>query len=86
MRKTKPDYREAPPNILAALDASRPSSLTLPPPEELLLKEETVKVTLTLNRQSVRKLKAFAHQHGGKYQNMIRKLIDYYAAQSLSSK
>jgi hypothetical protein len=83
MKKIKHEYGKASPVILEALEASRPSTLVLPPPEELILKEETVKVTLTLNQRSVRKFKVFARQRGGKYQNMIRKLIDYYADQSM---
>lgn len=51
----------------------------LPPPEELVFKEEGVKVTITLSRSSVEFFKRVAHKYHTPYQKMIRKLIDVYA-------
>jgi len=52
----------------------------LPPPHELVLKEETVKVTMTLSKSSVEFFKKAAQKHHTPYQKMIRRLIDAYVA------
>ncbi|MDJ0766281.1 MAG: CopG family transcriptional regulator [Myxococcota bacterium] len=52
----------------------------LPDPSELVLKEETVKVTLVLTKTSVDFFKDQARKHNTKYQRMIRNLLDEYAA------
>jgi len=51
----------------------------LPPPEELIVSEKTVKVTLRLSESSVGVFKQYAHKYHTKYQKMIRRLIDVYA-------
>ncbi len=53
----------------------------LPPPEELVLKEERVKVTMALSQASVDFFKREAARHHTSYQAMIRRLLDLYAAQ-----
>jgi predicted DNA binding CopG/RHH family protein len=52
----------------------------LPKPAELVLNEETVKVTLALTRESVDFFKKEAEVHHTHYQKMIRILLDQYAA------
>lgn len=52
----------------------------LPPPEKLALKEENVKVTLTLSKTSLEFFKKYAQKMHGHYQTMIRKIIDNYVA------
>ncbi len=52
----------------------------LPKPEELVLKEDTVKVTLNLSKESVDFFKDLAKKHGGQYQKIIRSLLDSYSA------
>jgi len=52
----------------------------LPPPEELGIQEESVKVTLYLSRPSIEFFKRQARRHNSKYQRMIRQLVDRYAA------
>jgi len=51
----------------------------LPPPEELVFKEDGIKVTMTLSKSSVEFFKRVAHKYHTPYQKMIRKLIDVYA-------
>lgn len=51
----------------------------LPPPDQLVLRDEGVKVTLTLSRRSVAFFKAEARRHDVPYQRMIRALLDIYA-------
>ena len=51
----------------------------LPPPEALVLREDTVKVTLSLSRRSVDFFKRAAKSRRVPYQRMIRALVDAYA-------
>ena len=53
----------------------------LPPPEQLVVPEETIKVTLLLSKSSIRFFKQQAAQHRTKYQRMLRALVDRYAKQ-----
>jgi len=50
----------------------------LPSPEELALKEETVKVTMLLSKASVDFFKNKAKKYNTQYQKMIRRLLDEY--------
>jgi predicted DNA binding CopG/RHH family protein len=52
----------------------------LPSPEELVLKDETVKVTISLSKTSVDFFKNEAKKYNTQYQKMIRRLLDEYAA------
>ena len=52
----------------------------LPPPEELVLADDTVKVTLSLTRRSIDFFKREAKKQRVPYQRMIRALVDAYAA------
>ena len=52
----------------------------LPPPDRLVLREEQVKVTISLSRESVDFFKKEAQKRQIPYQKMIRRVIDLYAA------
>ena len=52
----------------------------LPSPEELALKDETVKVTISLSKASVDFFKNEAKKYNTQYQKMIRRLLDEYTA------
>ncbi len=52
----------------------------LPTPEELALREQTVKVTISLSKRSVEFFKKEAKKYNTQYQKMIRRLLDDYAA------
>ena len=52
----------------------------LPSPEELALKDETVKVTIALSKTSVDFFKNAAKKYNTQYQKMIRRLLDEYTA------
>ena len=52
----------------------------LPPPHELVIEEDTVKVTIGLSRSSVEFFKREARRNQTAYQKMIRRLLDVYAA------
>ncbi len=51
----------------------------LPRPEELVFRDEGVKVTLALSKRSVEFFKGEARKHHTQYQRMIRRLLDAYA-------
>ena len=51
----------------------------LPSPEQLALKDETVKVTIALSKASVDFFKNEAKKYNTQYQKMIRRLLDEYA-------
>ncbi|MEH6611251.1 MAG: hypothetical protein V7696_17905 [Halioglobus sp.] len=50
----------------------------LPSPEQLAVTEESVKVTITLSKESVEFFKSEARKHNTQYQRMIRRLLDAY--------
>ncbi len=50
----------------------------LPPPEDLILKEDTVKVTIQLSKSSIEFFKKNAKAQHTKYQTMIRRVLDLY--------
>ena len=49
-------------------------------PQEFVLADDTVKVTLSLTRRSIDFFKREAKKHRVPYQRMIRALVDGYAA------
>lgn len=51
----------------------------LPKPEDLVLKEDNVKVTLSLSKKSLNFFKHEAKRLDTPYQSMIRTLLDQYA-------
>lgn len=50
----------------------------LPPPGELVIPEETKKITISLKKSSIDFFRAQAKKYHTKYQRMIRELIDAY--------
>lgn len=50
----------------------------LPRPEDLVFREDNVKVTLSLSRESVEFFKEEARKNRTQYQRMIRRLLDLY--------
>ena len=52
----------------------------LPPPESLVLRDDKVKVTISLSKDSVEFFKSEAKKQRTSYQKMIRKVIDFYAS------
>ena len=62
-----------------ALAAPGPGAGEFPPPDQLVLREETVKVTLALGKDSVSFFKKQAKKQKVPYQRMIKNLVDRYA-------
>lgn len=55
----------------------------LPRPEDLVFREEGVKVTIALSKRSVEFFKGEARKHNTQYQRMIRRLLDAYVEHHL---
>lgn len=54
---------------------------SLPPPSDLVFREDQIKVTIGLSKSSVAFFKEEAKRHHTQYQRMIRRLLDLYVAQ-----
>ncbi len=50
----------------------------LPSPDELVFKDDSVKVTISLSKDSIDFFKQEAKKNNTKYQKMIRRLLDIY--------
>jgi hypothetical protein len=77
--KTKIKYTEEP------LGKLRIVKDFLPGPEQLALKEENVKITISLKKSSIEFFKKKAKEQNTSYQKMIRRLIDWYTSQHQKS-
>jgi predicted DNA binding CopG/RHH family protein len=55
----------------------------LPSPAQLALRDEKVKITLSLSRASLAFFKAEAQKHNTAYQRMVRNLLDAYVLQHM---
>ena len=75
----KTGYRNAPPQVADAIRNATVIDDFLPPPEELIPRDETVKVTISLTQKSVDFFKTSAEKQGVPYQTMIRKVLDLYS-------
>ena len=58
----------------------------LPAPDDLVLREDNVKVTLSLSRRSLDFFKREAKKRHVPYQRMIRALVDTYAEKQAGGK
>jgi hypothetical protein len=52
----------------------------LPSPDQLVLKEDNVKVTISLKKSSITFFKEQAKTQKTSYQKMIREVVDWYAS------
>ena len=73
MRKARVNYTDEPIGDIKIIDDFLPS------PEQLVLKEKTVKVTIALTKESVDFFKEMAAKEHTHYQKMIRVLLAEYA-------
>ena len=77
--KKKTTYKNASKSLAEAIEKGKKVKDFLPKPEDLVLKEDMVKVTLSLNKNSVLFFKKKAKQNKVPYQKMIRRVVDLYA-------
>jgi len=52
----------------------------LPPPEQLVAKENKIKITISLSKSSIDFFKKAAKRNRTSYQKMIRRVVDSYAS------
>jgi predicted DNA binding CopG/RHH family protein len=76
--KTKTNYKKAPKNIAKEIEESKRIDDFLPPPNELVNKEENIRVTINLNKDVVSFFKNKAKENGVPYQTMIKNLLGKY--------
>ena len=76
--KRRIGYRKAPEEIGEAIEKAEIIRDFLPSPDQLILKEDTVKVTLNLSKDSVAFFKEKAKENRVPYQNMIKAILDLY--------
>ncbi|MES2272970.1 MAG: CopG family transcriptional regulator [Chlamydiota bacterium] len=74
MKKRKSKYTSKPIGKIKIVDDF------LPEPKDLILKEETAKITISLTKSSIEFFKNEAEKYHTNYQTMIRTLIDKYAS------
>lgn len=74
MKKRKSKYTNNPIGKIKIVDDF------LPEPKDLVLKEETTKITIALTKSSIDFFKHEAEKYNTNYQTMIRNLIDKYAS------
>ena len=72
--KKRIDYTDEP------MDNIKITKDFLPSPEELVFKDQTVKVTISLSKSSVDYFKQIAKSYNTQYQKMIRRLLDEYVS------
>ena len=77
--KKKNGYSDAPTDVGEAIKDAKVIDDFLPPPDELILRDDTVKVTISLTKKSVDFFKKSAIKQGVPYQTMIRKVLDLYS-------
>lgn len=74
MKKKKVKYTNGPIGKIKIVDDF------LPKPKDLVLKEETTKITIALTKSSIDFFKNEAAKYQTHYQSMIRALIDQYTS------
>ena len=74
MKKRKVKYTNGPIGKIKIVDDF------LPKPKDLVLKEETKKITISLTKSSIDFFKSEAAKYHTNYQTMIRVLIDKYTS------
>ena len=72
-------YEKTPDELKDALLKAREVADFLPPPELLIPKVETKKVTISLSTKSINFFKNVSKKTGAPYQQLIRKVLDSYA-------
>lgn len=78
--KNRINYKKAPKHVALAIDDAKIIKDFLPAPEALLSHENSVKITLSLNKNSIDFFKEKAIENHISYQKMLRRVIDLYVS------
>ena len=84
--KKKIVYKSAPNDISDAIVSSKIIDDFLPAPERLLKKEDNVKITILLSKNSITFFKEKAKKIGVPYQTMIKTVLDKYTSHYQNNK
>ena len=79
MRKKIVKYLSTPKDIAEAINSSIVIKDFLPPPDKLVLKDKTKKITINLSEKSLIFFRNEARKHNVSYQHMIKHLLDKYS-------
>ena len=77
--KKKIKYSDAPAHVSESILVSKKINDFLPPPDRLIRKSEKIKITITLDSESVAFFKASAKKNNIKYHTMINEILSTYA-------
>lgn len=83
--KRKTNYKNAPGKIAEAIESSKIIDDFLPSPDKLVLKEQSVRITINLSLPIVNFFKENARKSGVPYQQMIKKILDNYVETQMIS-
>ncbi len=72
-------YTDAPEEVNNSISGGEQILDFLPPPDQLIRRTPKVKITITLNSQSVDFFKKSAKKNKVKYQTIINEILDQYA-------
>lgn len=78
--KRKTEYRRAPGSISRAIESSEKIEDFIPGPEKLVRKDDSVRITILLSKNSVNFFKDKAKKTGVPYQTMIKTVLDKYTS------
>ena len=81
LMKKKIKYSNAPKEVADAIEKSVRIKDFLPPPEKLVAKDDSVRITINLNKKSVSFFKQKAKKQKVPYQRMIKSVIDHYVSE-----
>ena len=78
--KKRINYKNAPKEISEAIMLANKIDDFLPDPEKLIFKDESVKITISLSKDSIDFFKNKAKKIDVSYQKMIRRVLDLYVS------
>ena len=84
--KKKIVYKSAQKEISDAIISSRIIDDFLPAPEQLIKKEDNIKITILLSKNSIKFFKDKAKKIGVPYQTMIKPVLDKYTSHYQNNK
>lgn len=73
------NYVDAPADVEESLDSATVVSDFLPSPSELVSRVEKEKITIAIDKHSLKLFKQYAKKHNTKYQPMINGVLSSYA-------
>ena len=76
--KNNINYENAPEEVRESLRNAKRIEDFLPPPDQLFIKDETKKITISLSQKSIDFFKKASKENHVPYQQMIRKVLDNY--------